>query len=178
MSSCSRTSCAKQQIKVQTERVKVLKVVGEAVGQIVVQNTIAINAVKIISIDAQLRDVVDHVFTNKVVKQGTIHKQVIFVDPHGVLRDISENVPFMLTVDIPGVEKTPFTDVQNHLLDIDTDFILEPTTEHCPGRLEQKIVAHVKVIVSEFTVIDVVTKVDIFPKMNSLQRIDCVKQCC
>ncbi len=180
MSFCSRSSCGRPQIKAEKERVKVLKVVGEAIGQLVVQNTISINAVKIISIDAELREVVDHVFCGKVVKQGIIHKQVIYVDPHGILRDLSENIPFMLAVDIPGVEKTPYTDVQNHVLDIDTDYILEPTTEHCPGRLDQKIVAHVKVIVSEWTVMDIITKVDLFPKVNSLQRSDCSKKnsCC
>jgi uncharacterized protein YcfL len=164
-----------QQVRTTTERVKVLKVVGEAIGQVVVEGSIPINAVKIDRINAEIRDVTDHVFKNKVVKQGTIHKQIFFVDPEGVVRHIAENIPFMLTVDIPGAERTPFTDVQNHLLDIDTDFGLTPATTTTPGTLMQKVVAHILVKVSEWTQIDVVTKVDIFPKVNSLNRIVCCR---
>jgi hypothetical protein len=163
-----------QQIRTKVERIKVLKVIGEAVAQVVVEGSIAINAVKIDRIIAELRDVIDHVFKNKIVKQGTIHKQIFFVDREGIVREVEENIPFMVSVDIPGVERTPFTDVQNHLLDIDTDFILTPGCGHEPGHLMQKVVAHILVKVSEWTQLDVVTKVDFFPKVNSLKRCICV----
>ena len=160
----------REELKTVTEEIKTLKVIGETVGQVVVEGTVSINAVKIDKIDAELRNVMDFVFDNKVVKQGVIHKQIFYVDPEGVVREMGEDIPFMLVVDIPGVRKTPFTEVQNHLLDIDTDFVLTPATEHCPGSLMQKVVAHILVKVSEWTQLEVVTKVDIFPKVNSSQR--------
>lgn len=172
---CHTSVSSNQQVRMTTEKIKVLKVIGERIGQVVVESNTPINAVKIDKIDAELRDVVDHVFKNKVVKQGTIHKQVFFVDPDHVVREIEENIPFMLTVDIPGVKRTPFVDVQNHLLDIDTDFVLEPATGAQHGNLMQKVVAHILVKVSEWVQMDVVTKVDVFPKVNSLSRINCCR---
>lgn len=168
---CHTAISPKQTVRLTTERVKVLKVVGETVGQVVVEGSIEINAVKIDRIIAEIRDVTDHVFKNKVVKQGTIHKQIFYVDPCGIVREIGEDIPFMLTVDIPGVERTPFTDVQNHLLDIDTDYVLTPACHSTPGTLMQKVVAHILVKVSEWTQLDVVTKVDIFPKINAMNTI-------
>ena len=174
MSNCCRVVSPKQQVEVETVRVKVLKVIGETVGQVVVEGSIAINAIKIDRIHAELRNVVDHVFKNKIVKQGIIHKQIFFVTPDNDVKHASEDIPFMLTVDIPGVDPdNPFLEVQNHLLDIDTDFVLEPATGTHLGRLSQKVAAHILVKVSEWTQLDVVTKVDVFPKVNSLSRIDC-----
>lgn len=168
---CHTTINPGQQIRTKVERVKVLKVVGEAIAQVVVEGNISINAVKIDRIIAEIRDITDHVFRNKVVKQGMIHKQIFFVDRQGIVRETEENIPFMVSVDIPGVERTPFTDVQNHLLDIDTDFVLTPGSCDEPGNLMQKVVAHILVKVSEWTQLDVVTKVDFFPKVNSLTTI-------
>ncbi|HYH01630.1 MAG TPA: DUF3794 domain-containing protein [Bacillota bacterium] len=174
MSCCSKVVSPKQEIKVSTERIKVLRVIGEKVGQVVVEGSIPINAIKIDKINAELREVVDHIFKDKVVKQGIIHKQIFYVDPSGIVRHTTEDIPFMLTVDIKGVDPhNGFLDVQNHLLDIDTDFTLTPGTEVCPGTLMQKVVAHILVKVSEWTQMDVVTKVDIFPKFNSSGRICC-----
>lgn len=173
---CYSPVTGKQQVRATTEKIKVLKVIGEKVGQVVVESNTKINAVKIDRIHADIRDVTDHVFKNKVVKQGTIHKQIFYVDPEGVVRELQERIPFMMTVDIPGIKRTPFTDVQNHLLDIDTDYVLEPATGAEYGNLMQKIVAHILVKVSEWVQLDVVTKVDVFPKVNALSRIDYCKK--
>ncbi|TCL74067.1 uncharacterized protein DUF3794 [Hydrogenispora ethanolica] len=166
-----------QQVRATTERIKVLKVVGEAVGQLVFQNTVSLNAIKIINIDADLKNFEDHVFFGKVVKQGTVHIQILYVDPDGVVRDFQEDSPFTLTVEIPGIKKTPFTEVQNHVLDIDTDFILKPSCK-CDdeARVDVKVIAHVLVKVSEWTQLDVITKVDVFPKVNSLSQASCCKK--
>lgn len=166
MSCYSNEISPKQKVKVNTERIKALRVIGEKVGQVVVEGSIPIDAIKIDRINAELREVVDHVFKNKVVKQGIIHKQIFYVDQEGIVRHTTEDIPFMLTVDIPGVDPhNPFLEVQNHLLDIDTDFTLTPATEDTPGTLMQKVAAHILVKVSEWTQMDVVTKVDIFPKI-------------
>lgn len=158
---------ATREVNVGTEKIKVLKVVGEAVGQLVLENSTCINAVKIDRIKAKLLDTTDHLFRNKVVKQGTILKEIFYVDPEGVVRFKSEKIPFMLTVDIPGLKPDGFTDVQNHLLDIDVDYQLTPPRYCIPGCLQQKIVAHILVIAAEWTQLDVVTKVDLKPKVAS-----------
>ncbi len=164
---CNLNTYSNRQVKLTTERIKVLKVKGEKVAQVVVEGTIPINAIKIDRIVAEVRDLTDHVFRNKVVKQGTIHKQIFYVDPYRVVKEIEENIPFMVAVDIPGIERTPFTDVQNHLLDIDTDYSLTPASDTTPGTLMQKVVAHILVKVSEWTQMDVVTGVDLFPKVST-----------
>lgn len=159
----------RQDMKITTERIKVLKVIGEKVAQVVLENEVPINAIKIDKIDASLRSVEDHVFDNKVVKQGIIHKQIFYVDPDNFVRHIAEDIPFMVTVDIPGVKPGPFVDVQNHLLDVDVDFRLIPSRHGDIGKLKQKVVAHILVKVSEWTQLDVVVDAKAFPA-NCAQR--------
>jgi hypothetical protein len=142
-----------------TERIKTLKVIGEAVGEVVVENQIPICAVKIDRILAKPGILTDHSFKNKIVKQGTIIKEVFYVDPQGVLRFLSEEVPFMLAVDIPGFEPDSFTEIQNHLLDIDVDFVLTPASGCRPGCLQQKILAKFLVIAAKWVQLEVVTGV-------------------
>ncbi len=158
---------ATREINIGTEKIKVLKVVGQAIGQLVLDNSTCINAVKIDRINAKLLDTTDHLFRNKVVKQGIIRKEIFYVDPEGVVRFKTEDIPFMLTVDIPGFMPNGFTEVQNHLLDIDVDFSLKPPQYCIPGCLEQKIVAHILVIAAEWTQLDVVTKVNMSPRVPS-----------
>lgn len=158
---------ATREVNVATEKIKVLKVVGEAVGQLVLENSTCINAVKIDRIKAKLIDSTDHLFKNKVVKQGTIRKEIFFVDPEGVVRFKAEDIPFMLTVDIPGFRPNAFSHVQNHLLDINVDFNLTPPRHCIPGCLQQIIVAHILVIAAEWTQLDVVTKVNLSPRVSS-----------
>ena len=178
----------KQDLVLSTERLKVLRVVGEKVAQVVVESETPINAIKIDKIDARLGPFEDHVFHNKVVKQGIIHKQVFYVDPENFVRHIAEEIPYMLTVEIPGVKPSDFVEVQNHLIDIDTDFQLVPARPkrrvHDDDKgldagvraiLRQKVVAHILVKVSEWAQVDVVTGVDIFPKVNSMRRTFCPK---
>lgn len=169
-----------------TERLKVLRVIGEKVAQVVVESETPINAIKIDKIETSLGPFEDHVFENKVVKQGIIHKQVFYVDTENFVRHIAEDIPYMLTVEIPGVKPSDFVEVQNHLVDIDTDFQLVPRKprRHSDDKevdaavraiLRQKVVAHILVKVSEWAQVDVVTGVQVFPKINSMQRSFCHK---
>ncbi|HHU52301.1 MAG TPA: DUF3794 domain-containing protein [Firmicutes bacterium] len=160
-----------QYVSMKTERLKVLKVVGEKVAQVVLENEVCLDAVKIDKIDAMLGPFEDHVFKNKVVKQGIIHKQIFYVDHDNIVRHMSEDVPYMLTVDIPNVRPGDHVDVQNYLQDIDVDYQLIPGCSGKPGTLRQKIVAHILVKVSEWTQVDVVTDVKVFPRINSMKRI-------
>lgn len=150
------------------ERIKTLKVIGENVAQIVVENEIPLRAIKIIKIDATLGRTEDHVFKDKVVKQGTIIKQVFFVDPDNFVRHHHEEIPFMVTVDIPGVKPDEDLEVQNHLIDIDTDSHLRHCEPNEPPILKQKVVAHVLVKVSKWAQLDVVARV--VPRFFSAQR--------
>lgn len=172
------------ELKLQTERIKVLKVIGEDVAQVVVEGQIPINAIKIVKILATLKNVETEVFENKVVVQGVIHKQVFYVDPDNFVRHTPEDIPFTTHVDIPGVCPNPFEDVQVHLLDIDTNFHLEPPKkfdwEDKKGRdnlatLQQKVVAHILVKVSKWTQLDVVTNIQTFPR--SLNKATVVRCC-
>jgi hypothetical protein len=173
MNSC-KVDATRPQFDVKTERIKVLRVIGEKVGQLVANGNIIINALKIDRIHAELGEVVDHIFKDKIVKQGFMHKQIFYVGLDGIVRHLTEDIPFMLTVDIPGVDPDNiFLEVQNYLLDIDTDYTLIPATIDTPGTLIQKVVARLLVKVSEWTQLDVVTKVDVYPKINSSGRICC-----
>lgn len=157
MSAVFSTLCSTEEFAVDKIRIKALKVVGEAIGQLVITNSTCINAIKIDRIKAELLESRDHVFSNKIVKQGTIRKEVFYVNPENQLRFLSEDVPFMLTVEIPGFEPNAFTEVQNHLLDIDVDYHLTPARQCIPGCLKQIIVAHILVKASEWRQVDVVT---------------------
>lgn len=171
---CVQSSGAMNQLtRLTTERLKVLKVIGENVAQVELENSTPINAVKIDRIVASVKDVTDHVFKNKIVKQGTIHKQIFFVDHGGFVREMNENVPFMVGVDIPGVcPDNPFLEIQNHLLDIETDFNLVPSSCHEEtGLLIQKIVARFLVKVSEWVQLDVVVKPSVCTKINPMNTI-------
>lgn len=172
---CNQMSSSKPQLRLTTERIKALKVIGEEVGQVVLENSLPINAIKIDRINAELKETTDHVFCNKIVKQGIIHKQIFYVDPDNNVRHTSEDVPFVVAVDIAGVHPdNPCLELQNYLLDINVDYILAPAKNDIVGTLDQKIIAHILVKASEWVQMDVVTKADIFPKVNALSKsCDC-----
>ncbi len=172
MSCCCNRSSSNQMVTLTTERLKVLKVIGEKIGQVVVENTVEIPAVKIAHIDASVKDVTDHIFTDKIVKQGFIHKQVYYVDPDGIVREMNENVPFILTVDIPGVERdNPWLEIEDKVLKIETDYTLHHGSCHEPAILKQKIVADFLVKVSEWVQLDVFVKPNFFAKINPMNTI-------
>lgn len=51
-----------QELKLTTERIKALKVLGESIAQVVVERSFLINAIKIENIQAELAHLTDHVF--------------------------------------------------------------------------------------------------------------------
>lgn len=167
---CPKYSSIQPSLKNNFVRIKTLKVVGEAVGQLVLENSTCINAIKIDRIKAFLLESTDSLFKNKIVKQGTIRKEVFYVNPQNQVKFLTEDIPFLLTVDIPGFCPNAFTEVQNHLLDIDVDFHLTPAKDCLPGCLRQIIVAHILVIASEWVQLDVLTKIDLFPKFDTNSR--------
>jgi len=161
-------------VALKTERLKVLKVIGEQVAQVVEESEVPIKAIKVERIDAKLGPVTEHVFANKVVLQGVILKQIIFVDPGNFLRHTAEEVPFMTGVTIPGLKPGDDVEIQTHVLDLDTDFHLEPSCDSSKsGRLRQKIVAHILVKAAQWRQIDVVTDVRLSPRCNTMSRVFC-----
>ncbi|HHZ20555.1 MAG TPA: DUF3794 domain-containing protein [Firmicutes bacterium] len=167
-------SCTGQEIFTEKKRIKVLKVVGEAVGQFVLANSTCINAIKIDRIKAHLLEAKDHLFKDKIIKQGTVRKEVFYVDPKNRVRYLEEDIPFTLLVEMPGFKPTPFTEVQNHLLDIDISYSLTPARQCIPGCLRQKIVGQILVKAAEWTQLDVVTDLKQIPRINSVSTA-CVK---
>ncbi len=59
-------------------------------------------ALKVREILAQIRDLTTHVITDKLIVQGTIHKQIFFIGTDNIEYHQAEDVPFSLFLDIPG----------------------------------------------------------------------------
>jgi hypothetical protein len=145
--------------RLKTERIKVLKIVGEAVGQLVVSASTCVNAIKIDRINARLIKTTDHLFQNKIVKQGVIRTEIFYVNPENVSHYITTDTPYMLAVDIPGLVPDGYTEIQNHLLDLDVKYRLVPAQSCIPGCLLQVITAHIQVIAAKWVELDVVTAI-------------------
>ena len=76
----------------------------------------------------------------------------------------------MTSVTIPGLKPGDDIGIQNHLLNIDTDFQLEPAADSSKEerKLRQKIVAHILIKAAQWRQVDVVTDVHFFPRFNSM----------
>lgn len=124
---------------------KLLKVIGEKTVQIVSDSVDQLDypAEEILKIDFELANTTDHAFTDKVVKQGFIHKKVIYCDKEGVVRCQTFAIPFTAVAEIPGVDPDKELEFQNKLILAETDFELI-----CPTTLKEKVVFEIKIIVS------------------------------
>lgn len=150
-----------------TERIKTLKVIGQVVAQVVFKNRIPICAKKIDRMKLSLGKTKDHVFRNKIVTQGTIRKEIYFVDLKGKLRFLTEEIPLMFSVDIPGLSPKSGLEIQTHLLDIDVDYRLCPPVHFRPGCLHQVVVARILVVAAKWVQMDVLTKDSPFTGLSS-----------
>lgn len=170
-SSVSVVSQPKPRINVTKERVKVLRVIGEEIVQVVEEATVAVpvGSIKIDKLHAVLQgEMVDHIFKNKIVKQGTFNVNVFFVGPDNIVHHTNVLVPFMAVADIMGVcPDNMFLHIQNHVLDVDTDY----TWNEATGEVIIKLVAHILIKATEWVQIDVVTGIDFFPKLNTSGRV-------
>lgn len=83
---------------------KVEELVGQNNRQELVESLVTLDtpAVKVREIVAQLRELVSHVINNKVIVQGTIHKQIFYIGTDNIERHQAEDIPFSLFLDIPG----------------------------------------------------------------------------
>jgi hypothetical protein len=155
---------ANHQTKITTEKFKMLRVIGEDLGQLVVEKTICIDAIKIDHVTVELRDIRDVLFKCKVVKQGIINAQIFYVNHHNAIMHTATDIPFKLVAEIPHLCPNPFIEVQNHLLDITPHYHILSVTPCDETAVEIKVVAHILTKVSEWVQRDLITGVDHFPK--------------
>jgi hypothetical protein len=133
----------------------------------VLSSETCINAIKIDRIKPRLLEKTVHLFNNKVIIRGIIRKEVFYVDPNNQLRFLQEDLPFSLVVDFPGLKSNRRLEVQTHLLEAWVDYNLHPARYCLPGLLRQIVVAHFLVVVAEKRQIEIVTKVDLYPRCLS-----------
>lgn len=129
------------------EECKVLCVVGEDTAQIVstTRDILMFPAHTILKIDVDLLHVTDHIFTDKIVKQGILQKQIQYCSSCSIKRCQLVEVPFVVTAHIPGVEHREDLDIQNKILLIETDEqLLDPYT------IEIKAVIDIQVKASRY----------------------------
>lgn len=100
------TENVQQQVTIGTGPLfKVEEFIGENTIQELVENVIALNlpALKVREIIAKLQDFTTHVINDKVIVQGTIHKQIFFIGTDNIEHHQAEDIPFSVFLDIPGV---------------------------------------------------------------------------
>jgi len=164
-------------LPVQKKKINALKVIGEGIGRVVLKNATCINAIKIDRIKGRLLESTDHLFRNKLIKRGTIRKEVFYVDPKNRLRYMEEDIPFTLILKMPGLE--PFTHIKAHneLIDIDVDYVLTPTNKCIPGCLRQIIDARILVKVVKWTQVEVITNVGHYPIAHTFMMNEANNYC-
>lgn len=117
--------------------IKVEAVVNEDSSQTMVESCVELPqpAVKVSDVIALVRDITAEVIEDKVLVQGTVHKQIFFVDATGVERHIPEDASFSIFVDVPGAR--PGMNVE-----------VKPEIEHVSFELQDDRVVCQKVVVS------------------------------
>lgn len=80
------------------------EVVGEATGQTLLQDIVTMErpTQKIRNIDTTVTDISCQVITNKVIIQGTIHKQIFYIGTDNIEYEQGEDVNFSFFVDLTG----------------------------------------------------------------------------
>lgn len=99
------TETVEQQVTVGTGPLfKVEEFIGENTLQDLAESVITLNvpAVKVREIVAKLQDFTTHVINDKVIVQGTIHKQIFFIGTDNIEHHQAEDIPFSVFLDIPG----------------------------------------------------------------------------
>jgi len=87
--------------------------------QIIIRNELElpVTAIKIKEIQAIITDLSATIVTDGVLVQGVVEKTVFFVDTDNIVRTVTEEVPFSILVNIPGIQ--PGTPI-NVTVDIET----------------------------------------------------------
>lgn len=121
-----------------------MAVLAEATAQVLVDDTITLPhaAEKVDEIVASVRDLRCFVIENKVVFQGTLHKQIFYVDLEEFVRHVGVDIPFSGFVDVAGVPAGAGCQITAEIEFI--NFELTP-----PDQLREMVVIRVNVTVFE-----------------------------
>ncbi|MGE5527827.1 MAG: DUF3794 domain-containing protein [Patescibacteria group bacterium] len=120
----------------------------QVIGEGTVQNlnetlvTLAVPALKVDEIRAEIREITTEIIPDKVIVQGVIHKQIFFVDTDNVGRHQAEDIRFSTFVEIPGARQGMHVQVQPVIETIIFELV-------APQALRQKVVVEVFVKVTE-----------------------------
>jgi hypothetical protein len=122
---------------------KVEEFIGENVIQELAENviTLSLPAIKVREIVAKLQDFTTHVIEDKVIVQGTIHKQIFFIGTDNIEHHQAEDIPFSVFLDIPGA--APGDNV--HLNPIIEAIFFELTSA---TTLRQKVIIAIRAIIT------------------------------
>lgn len=131
---------------------KLPQVIGENTKQVMQENQLILEnpAIKIKEIVAEIRNGRTEIFDNKVIVQGTLHKQIFAIGPDNVEFQQVEDIPFSTFLDIPGATAGQFARVEFTIEEILFELINE-------NLLDQKAVIEVFVKIEEEIQLNVLT---------------------
>jgi len=143
--------------------VRVDQVVGENTKQELFENfvTLITPAIKIDDITVVIRNITTHIINDKVIIQGTIHKQIFFVGTNNIEFHQAEDIDFSTFVDIPGA--VPGMDVE-----------VIPTVEFIHFELRNATTVLQKVVVEFFAKVTESVQINILPGPGALLKLDTV----
>ncbi|HEX3044548.1 MAG TPA: DUF3794 domain-containing protein [Bacillota bacterium] len=143
--------------------VRVDQVVGENTKQELFENfvTLITPAIKIDDITVVIRNITTHIINDKVIIQGTIHKQIFFVGTNNIEFHQAEDIDFSTFVDIPGA--VPGMDVE-----------VVPTVEFIHFELRDATTVLQKVVVEFFAKVTESVQINILPGPGALLKLDTV----
>jgi hypothetical protein len=121
-----------------------MAVLAETTAQVLVDDVVTLPqaAEKIDEIVASVRDLRCFVITNKVIFQGTLHKQIFFVDLNGFVRHVGVDIPFSGFVDTPGVPAGATCQATAEVVFV-TFELLTPT------QMRETVVIHINIVVTD-----------------------------
>ncbi len=141
--------------------IKLPFVIGENTKQDLVVSDIELEnpAIKVKDIDVTLRDIRTVVITDKVIVQGTVHKQIYYVDQNNIERHQAEDVPFRNFLDIPGA-----------LSESSVDF--NPVIEDVLFTLLPGNILHQKVVLQYFVKVTELQQANVVPGSGPLVKVE------
>ena len=163
-----------------TKHLKTLRVIGEETMQVVEGTTINLDhpATAIADIQLEIRDLTDHIFRNKVIKQGVMYINLIYKGANGCMHHKSAEIPFEEEVEIgglvPGIKKNGYVkvpvqnpeatlDIQNYIMAINSDAkpVAYREGSHCKD-----------ITKSAFTEVLIKVVAEIFVKVSRWEQMD------
>lgn len=143
--------------------IKVEAVVNENSSQTMVESCVTLPepAVKVSDLIAKVRDITAEVIEDKVLVQGTVHKQIFFVDSAGVERHIPEDVQFSVFVDVPGAR--PGMNVE-----------VTPEIEHVAFELRDETTVCQKVVISVLAKVTETVQLSLALGVGPLVKVEAV----